>query len=161
MNRWAIVVSSLRDDGCRARVLSLLLLVNLNGAFKVAHGLFPDFKLTHGLLPDMVSSGWGRIINITSIVAPMGNLGQANYAAAKGGLIAFTNALAREVEGQGVTVNAVAAGFIETDMTAGCTCSQCPRVRHWMVLFGCKRCFIGRLGERLLVSSPVLRWRSQ
>ncbi len=46
---------------------------------------YPDFNVTHGLLPDMVSSGWGRIINITSIVAPMGNFGQANYAVAKGG----------------------------------------------------------------------------
>ncbi len=86
-----------------------VLLVNLNG----------PFNITHAVLPGMVERGWGRIINITSIVAQMGNFGQANYAVAKGGLIAFTKTLAREVARKGVTVNAVAPGFIETDMTAG------------------------------------------
>ncbi len=76
-------------------------------------------------------------------------------------MIAFTNASAGEVAGKGVTVNAVAAGFIETDMTAGCTCSQCPRVRYWMVQLGCERCFVGRPGARLPVFSAVLRWRSR
>jgi 3-oxoacyl-(acyl-carrier-protein) reductase len=85
-----------------------VLLVNLNG----------PFNITHKLLPLMVERNWGRIINITSIVAQMGNFGQANYAVAKGGLIAFTKTLAREVARRGVTVNAVAPGFIETDMTA-------------------------------------------
>ena len=66
----------------------------------------------------MVELGWGRVISITSIVAQMGNFGQSNYAVAKGGLIAFTKTLAREVARKGVTVNAVAPGFIETDMTA-------------------------------------------
>ncbi len=85
-----------------------VLLVNLDGPFNV----------TSGLLPQMVERGWGRIINITSIVAQMGNFGQSNYAVAKGGMIAFTKSLAREVAVKGVTVNAVAPGFIETDMTA-------------------------------------------
>ncbi len=85
-----------------------VLLVNLDGAFNI----------THGLLPQMVASGWGRIINISSIVAQMGNFGQSNYAVAKGGLIAFTKTLARELAQKGVTVNAIAPGFIETDMTA-------------------------------------------
>lgn len=81
--------------------------VNLNGPFNV----------THALLPSMVSVGWGRVINVASIVGQMGNFGQANYAVTKGGLIAFTMTLAREVARKGITVNAVAPGYIETDMT--------------------------------------------
>jgi len=84
-----------------------VLLVNLDGAF----------NLTGRLLPQMVERKWGRIINMTSIVAQMGNFGQSNYAVAKGGLIAFTKSLAREVALKGVTVNAIAPGFIDTDMT--------------------------------------------
>lgn len=76
------------------------------------------FNITHKLLPIMVEHKWGRIVSITSIVGQMGNFGQSNYAVAKGGLIAFTKSLAREVAAKGVTVNAVAPGFIETDMTA-------------------------------------------
>ena len=72
----------------------------------------------HRLIGPMIESGWGRIVNITSIVGQMGNFGQANYAAAKGGLIALTKTLAREFARKNVTVNAVAPGFIETDMTA-------------------------------------------
>ncbi len=70
------------------------------------------------VLPGMIAAGWGRIINISSIVGQTGNFGQTNYAAAKGGLIAFTKSLARETARKGVTVNAVAPGFIETDMTS-------------------------------------------
>jgi NAD(P)-dependent dehydrogenase (short-subunit alcohol dehydrogenase family) len=81
--------------------------VNLNG----------PFNITHALLPGMVEAGWGRIINLTSIVGLVGNFGQANYAVTKGGLIAFTLTLAREVARKCITVNAVAPGYIETDMT--------------------------------------------
>jgi NAD(P)-dependent dehydrogenase (short-subunit alcohol dehydrogenase family) len=66
----------------------------------------------------MIESKWGRVINITSIVGQIGNFGQSNYAVAKGGLMAFTKTLAREVAHKGVTVNAVSPGYIETDMTA-------------------------------------------
>jgi 3-oxoacyl-(acyl-carrier-protein) reductase len=76
------------------------------------------FNITHKLLPIMVEKKWGRIVSIASIVGQMGNFGQSNYAVAKGGLIAFTKSLAKEVAAKGVTVNAVAPGFIETDMTA-------------------------------------------
>jgi 3-oxoacyl-(acyl-carrier-protein) reductase len=74
--------------------------------------------ITHMMLPAMVESGWGRVINISSVIGQMGNFGQSNYSAAKGGLIAFSKSLAREVARKGVTVNCVAPGFIETDMTA-------------------------------------------
>lgn len=85
-----------------------VLQVNLNG----------PYNCTARLLPSMVEAKWGRIINISSIVAQMGNFGQSNYAVAKGGLMAFTKSLAREVATKNVTVNCVAPGFIETDMTA-------------------------------------------
>lgn len=75
-------------------------------------------QMTHLFLPQMVEKGWGRVINITSVIGQMGNFGQANYAAAKGGLDAFTKSVAREVARKGVTVNCVAPGFIRTDMTA-------------------------------------------
>jgi 3-oxoacyl-[acyl-carrier protein] reductase len=75
------------------------------------------FNITQAFLNGMVESGWGRVINIASVVGQMGNFGQSNYAVTKGGLIAFTMSLAREVARKGVTVNAVAPGFIETDMT--------------------------------------------
>ena len=61
---------------------------------------------------------YGRIVNLTSVVAAMGNTGQAAYAAAKAGVVGFTRSLAREVASRGITVNAVAPGFIETEMTA-------------------------------------------
>jgi 3-oxoacyl-[acyl-carrier protein] reductase len=76
------------------------------------------FHLAKPALRGMLRSGWGRIVNVSSVVALMGNVGQANYVAAKAGLIGLTKALAREYAGKGVTVNAVAPGFIESDMTA-------------------------------------------
>ncbi|HXG33975.1 MAG TPA: 3-oxoacyl-[acyl-carrier-protein] reductase [Bryobacteraceae bacterium] len=83
--------------------------VNLNGAFYAIQQA----------LPGMVRQRWGRIINITSVVGLTGNVGQANYVSAKAGLIGLTKALARELAGRNITVNAVAPGFIETEMTAG------------------------------------------
>lgn len=73
--------------------------------------------LTHALYPTMASKGFGRIVNITSIIAHTGNVGQTNYATAKAGLTGFTKALAKEAARKGVTVNCVAPGFIATDMT--------------------------------------------
>lgn len=74
--------------------------------------------ITHAMINKMIESGWGRIINITSIIGQTGNFGQANYSAAKAGLIALTKSLARELARKNITVNCVAPGFVTTDMTA-------------------------------------------
>lgn len=79
--------------------------------------LSSGFRLIRGLLRGMMKRRYGRIINITSIVAVTGNPGQANYAAAKAGMIGMAKALAAEVASRGITVNCVAPGFIETPMT--------------------------------------------
>ncbi len=76
------------------------------------------FAVTKASLRQLLRSEAGRVINITSVVGVMGNAGQVNYAASKAGLIGFTRSLAREVASRGVTVNAIAPGFIETDITA-------------------------------------------
>ena len=77
------------------------------------------FNTTRVFLEDLLVSKRGRIINITSIVGQMGNIGQVNYAASKAGIIGMTKALAKELAWKGITVNAVAPGFIETSMLAG------------------------------------------
>lgn len=85
----------------------------------IAVNLTGTFNVTKAVLPNFIEAGWGRIINISSIVGQRGNFGQANYAASKAGLIGMTKALALELAGKGITVNAIAPGFIDTDMTAG------------------------------------------
>jgi len=85
----------------------LVLNINLNGAF----------RCIQAVLPGMMRNRWGRIINISSVVGQAGAAGQANYAASKAGLIGLTKALAQEMGSRGVTVNAIAPGYIETDMT--------------------------------------------
>jgi 3-oxoacyl-[acyl-carrier protein] reductase len=75
------------------------------------------FRLSRGVMRPMMKARWGRIINVTSVVGASGNAGQANYAAAKAGLAGMARALARELGSRAVTVNCVAPGFIDTDMT--------------------------------------------
>ncbi len=87
------------------------------------------FAVTKASLRQLLRSEAGRVINVTSVVGVMGNAGQVNYAASKAGLIGFTRSLAREVASRGVTVNAIAPGFIETDITAPLTEEQREAVR--------------------------------
>jgi len=75
------------------------------------------FRMSKGCLRGMTKARWGRVINISSVVGSMGNMGQANYAAAKAGVEGFSRAMAREVASRNVTVNSIAPGFIATDMT--------------------------------------------
>jgi acetoacetyl-CoA reductase len=86
-----------------------VLRINLSGAF----------YMSKVVLDHMLERGFGRIVNISSVIGQTGNVGQANYAASKAGLIGFTKSLALEVASKGITVNCVAPGFIETDMVAG------------------------------------------
>ena len=75
------------------------------------------FRLSRAVMRGMMKARWGRIINITSVVGASGNAGQANYAAAKAGVVGMTKSLARELGSRNITVNCVAPGFIDTDMT--------------------------------------------
>jgi len=86
-----------------------VLAINLDGVF----------NCTKVFIDQMLKQQWGRVVNITSVIGQIGNFGQANYAASKAGVAAFTKSLAKELAGKGVTVNAVAPGFIETDMVQG------------------------------------------
>ena len=114
-----------------------VLRVNLDGVFNV----------THAVLPAMVNTGWGRIINISSVIGEMGNFGQTNYAATKGAIISFTMSLAREVARKSITVNAVAPGFIATDMTKDVPAAALDQIKATTPL--------GRLGNPDEVAAAV------
>lgn len=105
------------------------------------------FRVTRQCLKGMVKARYGRIINITSVSGLSGNAGQANYSAAKAGMIGFTKSLAREIGSRGITVNAVAPGFIVTDMTA-----ELP-VEHRDAMS--KQTALGRFGEVNEVAGTV------
>jgi 3-oxoacyl-[acyl-carrier protein] reductase len=87
----------------------------------IATNLTGVFLCTQAALKPMLKQRFGRIVSVTSVVGLAGNAGQANYAASKAGIVGFTKSVAREVASRGITVNAVAPGFIETDMTAAMT----------------------------------------
>jgi 3-oxoacyl-[acyl-carrier protein] reductase len=106
------------------------------------------FYTTQLVAQDMVGAGWGRIINISSIVGQTGNFGQANYAAAKGAVIALTESLARELARKGITANVVAPGFIETDMTRAVPEAALNQVRAMTPM--------GRLGKPEEVAEAVV-----
>jgi 3-oxoacyl-[acyl-carrier protein] reductase len=93
----------------------------------LAVDLTAAFTLCRAAMRGMLRARWGRIVNISSVAGVVGNPGQANYSAAKAGLIGLTKALAKEVGGRGITVNAVAPGFVETDMTAGLSAALIER----------------------------------
>lgn len=97
------------------------------------------YRVSKACLRGMTKARWGRIINISSVVGSMGNIGQSNYAATKAGVEGFSRALAREIGSRSITVNAVAPGFIDTDMTR-----ELPEEQKAMLL---TQIPLGRLGE--------------
>ena len=105
------------------------------------------FKLSKAVLRGMMKARKGRIVSITSIVGLTGNPGQANYAAAKAGILGFTKSLAREVGSRGITVNAVAPGFIDTDMTRALAEAQRAALNTQIPL--------GRLGQPADIAGAV------
>ena len=110
---WALVNNAgITRDGLVARMreedFGRVIDVNLKGSYHMIRALMRTFMRQRG----------GRIVNMTSVVGLMGNAGQANYAASKAGVIGLTKSVARELAGRNVTVNAIAPGFVETDMTA-------------------------------------------
>ena len=94
----------------------------------IAVNLTSSFRLARGVLRGMMKARWGRIVSITSVVGTTGNPGQANYAAAKAGLVGLSKSLASEVASRGITVNCVAPGFIQTAMTDTLTDEQKGRI---------------------------------
>jgi 3-oxoacyl-[acyl-carrier protein] reductase len=109
--------------------------------------LSAGFRLSRSALRGMMRRRWGRIVNVTSVVAVTGNPGQANYAAAKAGMIGMTKSLAAEVASRGITVNCVAPGFIQTAMTAALGEEQRSRLLD--------RVPLGRFGEGADVAAAV------
>ncbi len=105
------------------------------------------FRMSKAVIKAMTRARWGRIINVSSVVASSGNAGQANYAAAKAGLEGFTRTLAREVGSRNITVNSVAPGFIQTDMT-----HELPEAVRENLL---KQVPLGRLGDPAEIASAV------
>jgi 3-oxoacyl-[acyl-carrier protein] reductase len=105
------------------------------------------FRLSRAVMRGMMKARWGRIINITSVVGASGNAGQANYAAAKAAVVGMTKSLARELGSRNITVNCVAPGFIDTDMTRALSEEQ------RMALLG--QIPLGRLGTPQDVASAV------
>ena len=106
------------------------------------------FEITQNFIEGMAARGWGRVINISSIVGRIGNFGQANYAAAKAGLIGLTKTLAREYARKGVTVNAIAPGFVKTRMLDGVPDKALKSVLDITP--------VGRLGDPMEIGASVL-----
>jgi len=106
------------------------------------------FRLTKVCIKSMLKARWGRVINISSIVAFSGNAGQVNYTAAKAGIIGFSKSLAQEVASRGITVNMVAPGFIDTDMTKSLT----ENVKNHLLA----KIPVGRLGTADEVAKTVM-----
>jgi len=114
----------------------------------IAVNLTGVFQMTRAATRRLLKSPRGRLVNVTSVVGLIGNAGQANYAASKAGILGFTRAVAREFAGRGVTANAVAPGYIETDMTAGLPEGAAEELR--------RRIPLGRLGTAEDVAGVVL-----
>ena len=106
------------------------------------------FRMSRAVMRTMMKQRYGRIINITSVVGASGNPGQANYAAAKAGVAGMTRALARELGSRNITVNCIAPGFIETDMTAGLAAAQQEALQNQIPL--------GHLGKPQDIANAVV-----
>jgi 3-oxoacyl-[acyl-carrier protein] reductase len=115
--------------------------------------LTAGFRLARGAMRGMMKKRWGRIIGITSVVGVTGNPGQANYAAAKAGMIGMSKSLAQEVASRGITVNCVAPGFIETQMTGALNDDQKARIMTAIPA--------GRLGQSDEIAAAVVYLASQ
>jgi 3-oxoacyl-[acyl-carrier protein] reductase len=105
------------------------------------------FRLSRAVMRGMMKARWGRIVNITSVVGASGNAGQANYAAAKAGIVGMSKSLAQELGSRGITVNCVAPGFIDTDMTRALSEEQ----RNALL----ERIPLGRLGQPEDIATAV------
>jgi NAD(P)-dependent dehydrogenase (short-subunit alcohol dehydrogenase family) len=115
--RFGPVLVLVNNAGVRADGLTIRMSADDWGSV-LATNLTGAFNCTRRALDDMLSARWGRIVNVSSVVAERANPGQSNYVAAKAGLLGFTRTVAREMARKGVTCNAVTPGVIETDMTA-------------------------------------------
>lgn len=105
------------------------------------------FRLIRECIRPMLKARWGRIVNISSVVAFSGNAGQANYAASKAGLIGLTKSIALEIASRGITVNAIAPGFIETDMTKELSAEQQEKLSQQIPM--------GRMGQAGDIAATV------
>jgi len=114
----------------------------------IATNLTGTFRMSKACLRGMMKARRGRIVNIASVIAVMGNAGQANYAATKSGMVGFSKSLAREIGSRGITVNVVAPGFIDTDMT-----KDLPEANRNSML---EQVPLGRLGDSIDIANAVV-----
>lgn len=113
----------------------------------ISANLTSVFKLMRACIRPMLKAKWGRIVNISSVVAFTGNPGQANYAAAKSGMVGLSKSIAQEVASRGITINIVAPGFIETDMTKSLAVEQQEKLLQHIPL--------GRMGQAKDIAAAV------